>query len=143
MSNLVGLRIMAIIGIMTATTAGFLAFAFMKFPDSLMVIIPAVALGAGVVFFVQRAEKTARFNVYYKTVQEIGTPVSFGGDEAAFERNGTRFDVQFPRGKYSQVFTVNFSLPNIGRKFSIQNRTLAMRFGAECGGFENCPLPPE
>ena len=143
MNNPVGLRILMVIIIMIATVAGTLAFAFMKFPDSLLVIIPSVAVGCLVVFLTQRQEKAARFNVYYATVQEIGMPISFGGDEAAFERNGTRFDVKFPKDKYNQVFKVNFFLPNIRRKFSIQNRTIATRFDNECQVIENSPLPSD
>jgi hypothetical protein len=132
-----------ITGVMIATTAGFLAFAFMKFPDSLLVIIPSVALCVAAVFLVQRKEKAARFNVYYATVQQFGKPVSFGNLDAAFERDGTRFDARFPRGKYSLFFTVSFYIPNSREKFSIQNRNFHTTHHDDCQIIGDAGLPPE
>ena len=143
MNNPIALRVLMIGAIMIATVAGFLALAYMKFPDSLLIVIPSVALVSLAVFFVQRSEKAARFNVYYTTVQEFGTPVSFGKYEAAFERNGTRLDVIFPHGEYDNFFKVNFYLPNLRQKFSIQNRTLATSFDDNCQVMQDSPLPAE
>jgi hypothetical protein len=143
MNNPLPLRILMAFVMMITVTAGFLAFAYLKFPENAVVIFLAVAVTLGVVFFIQRKEKAARFNVYYTTVRELGQPVNFGNLEAAFERAGTRFDVQFPKDKHNQVFKVTFHIPNLGQKFSIQNRTLATRFAEDCRVIEDSPLPPD
>lgn len=117
MDNLPALRFLMVAVMLIATTAGTLAFAFMKFPDNAVVIFFSVALIVVVVFFVQKKENAARFEAYYSTVQELGTPVSFNKYSASFERNGTRFDVDYPQGKNSMFFKVNFYVPKIKEKF--------------------------
>jgi hypothetical protein len=143
MNNPLPLRILLTAVIMIATTAGLLAFAFMKFPGNAVVIFLAVAVTVGTVYLIQRKEKAARFNIFYTTVQEFGKPLNFGNLDAAFERAGTRFDVQFPKDKHNQVFKVNFHIPNIRQKFSIQNRTLATRFDEDCQVLQDSSLPPD
>jgi hypothetical protein len=143
MDNVLALRLLLAAVIMIAVTAGFLAFYFMKFPDNAVVIALSAAAIVGIAFFVTKREKAARFEVYYKTIQEFGRPISFGNEDAAFERNGTRFDVDFPKGKYSFYFKVNFRLPNMREKFSIQNKSLATVHHEDCLVIQDSPLPPE
>ncbi len=143
MNNLMPLRILMIAVIIIATTAGGLAFGFMKFPENAVVIAFLVAAVGGVVFFIQRREKAARFDIYYRTVQEFGQPINFGNLDAAFERAGTRFNVEFPKDEDSLFFKVNFRLPNLRQKFSIQNRTLATRFDDDYQILQDSSLPPE
>lgn len=141
--NPLGLRMAMTAGIMLATVVGILAYAYMKFPENAVVIALAVAATAGIVFFVQRQEKAARFNVYYATVQQFGTPVNFGKTESAFERDGTRFDIEYPQGEHQQFYKLNFFLSGIRQKFVIQNRTIASRYPEDCPFLENSPLPED
>jgi len=144
MDNLIALRLVMSAVILAATTAAVLAFAFMKFPDNAVVILFAVAATAGAGFFIHKKEKAARFEVYYSTVQELGKPISYNKNSASFERNGTRFDVDFPQGEYKLFFKVNFYLPNIREKFSIQNKSLATTHHSDCYRIqEDSPLPEE
>lgn len=127
-----------------ATTAAILAFAYMKFPGNAVVIFFSVVITAGVVFFAQKKENAARFEAYYSTVQELGKPISFNKTSASFERNSTQFDVDFPYGKHRFFFKVNFYLPNLREKFSIQNKSLATTHHSDCYWIqEDSPLPPE
>jgi hypothetical protein len=144
MDNLLALRLLMGTVIMIATAAVILAFVFMKFPENAVVISFSVIVAAGVVFLVQKKERAARFEVYYSTVQELGKPISFNKNSASFERNGTRFDVDFPQGKHHQFFKVNFYLPNLREKFSIQNKSLATMHHSDCYWIqEDSPLPEE
>lgn len=137
------LRMTMTAGIIVATFVGVAAYAYMKFPENAVVIFCAVAAMAVIVFFVQRQEKTARFNVYYSTVQEFGTPINFGKTDAAFERDGTRFNIEYPQNENQPSFKVNFFLSGIREKFVIQNRTIASRFPDDCPFLENSPLPED
>jgi hypothetical protein len=143
MENVAAFRILTGLLLTVTITAGILAFFFMTFPANAVVIALAAGLTGGIIFFSQRKEKAARFNIYYTTVREFGTPVSFGNLEAAFERNGTRFDVDFPQGEHRQFFKATFRIPQLREKFSIQNRTLATRFDDDCQVVQDSPLPPE
>lgn len=144
MDNLIALRILMTAVLMIAIMAVMLAFAFMKFPDKAVVIFLSVAFAAAVIYFVQKKEKAACFEVYYSTVQELGKPISYHKNSAAFERNGTRFDVDFPQGKHHQFFKVNFYLPHLREKFSIQNKSLATKHHSDCYWIqEGSPLPEE
>jgi hypothetical protein len=143
MDNVLALRLLLAAVIMIAVTAGFLAFYFMKFPENAVVIALSAAATVGITFFVRKREKAARFEVYYKTIQEFGRPIAFGNVDVAFERNGTRFDVDFPKGEHNFYFKVNFHLPNMREKFSIQNKSLATRFADDCQVVQDSPLPPE
>lgn len=143
MTNTLTLRLLMVAIIMATTIAGFLAFAFMKFPKNLAVIIPSILLCIGGVWLIKRKEKAARFDIYYSTVKEFGTPLSFSNANAAFERNGTRFDVEFPKNEDACFFKVNFYVPNIKEKFSVQNRTLAVFYDEDCQAIQNSPLPQE
>jgi hypothetical protein len=144
MDNLPALRFLMTAVILIASAAGTLAFAFMKFPDNAVVIGVSIALTAAVAFFVRRKEKSARFDVYYKTAQELGTPAAFGDLSGAFERNGTRIEVDFPQGKHSFFFKVNFYLPNLRQKFSVQNKSLATVHHNDCYRIgQDSPLPED
>lgn len=144
MNNPLALRLLMATVITIATTAGILAFAFMKFPGNAVVIFFSVVVTAAVVFFIQKKEKTARFEVFYSTVQEFGKPISFNKHSASFERNGTRFDVDFPQDENSLFFKVNFYLPNIKEKFSIQNKSLGTKHHSDCYWIQDdSPLPPD
>ncbi len=145
MDNLFALRFLMVAVILIASAAGTLAFAFMKFPDNAVVIIFAVVVVVVFAFVVQKKEKAARFETYYKTVQELGTPLSFEGFQAAFERNGTRFEADFPHGKHSFYFKINFYLPNLRQKFSVQNKTLATVHHNDCYRIDekDSPLPTD
>ena len=129
--------------LMIAAIGGILAFAYLKFPENAVVIFLAVAVSAGIFYFLQRQEKAARFDAYYSAVREFGTPLSFNNQEAAFERHGTRFDVGFPYGENNAVFKVNFYVPHVEEKFSVQNRTLLVTRYDDCQEITNSPLPPE
>ena len=143
MNNAMTMRFLMIGVITIASIIGVLAFTYMKFPDNAIVIAPLVAVVAGVVYFIQRQEKAARFDIYYRTVQEFGTPVNFADLDAAFERAGTHFDVEFPKGKYSFFFKVSFHIPNVRQKFSFQNRSLATRFADDCQVITDSVLPSD
>jgi hypothetical protein len=144
MDNVFALRMVLTAVILIASVAGTLAFAFMKFPDNAVVIGVLSVITAAVVFFVQKKEKSARLDVYYKTAQEFGTPASFSDLSGAFERNGTRIEVDFPQGKYSFFYKVNFYLPNLRQKFSVQNKSLATVHHNDCYRIEqDSPLPEE
>jgi hypothetical protein len=145
MNNPLPLRTLMMLVIMIATGAGILALVGMKFPDSAVVIALAVGAIAGTVYFVQRKEKAARFDVYFRTVGELGQPLSYGSEAAAFERDGTRFEVEFPSGKYHMYFRVTFHLPNLRQKFSVQNKSLATTHHDDCYWIQeqDSPLPPE
>ena len=143
MNNPIGQNLLLALGIMIATVAGFLAFAFMKFPENAIVIALSVLGIGGLAYFSSHISKKARFNIYYSTVQELGMPISFGNTTAAFERNGTRFDIDFPKGENHQYFKLNFYLPNVREKFSIQNKTLITEFHDDCQIIENSALPQE
>lgn len=143
MNNTLATRFLLVAVIMIGTVGGVLAFAFMKFPDNAIVIALAVAVVSGGAYFSHRQDKKARFDIYYQTVQEFGTPVNFGKWDAAFERNGTRFDIDFPQGENSPFFKVNFHIPNLYHKFSVQNRTLATRYDDDCQVVLDSTLPQE
>lgn len=141
--NPLGLRMAMAAAMMLATIVGFAAYAYMKFPENAVVISFAVAATAAIVFFVQRQENKARFNVYYATVQQFGTPVNFCNTESAFERDGTRFNIEYPQGKNQQFYKLNFYLSGIKQKFVIQNRTIASCYPDDCPFVENSPLPED
>lgn len=143
MSNIAVQRTFLGIGIAIAATGGILAFAFMKFPENAVVIFLAVALAVGLTFYSKHKEKSARFNIFYSTIQDLGTPISFGNTAAAFERNGTRFDTDFPKGEHDNFFKVRFYLPNVREKFSIQNKSLLTEFHDDCQVIEHSALPQE
>jgi hypothetical protein len=143
MSNPVGQNLLLALGTMAATMAGVWAFAFMKFPANAVIIALSVLAVSGLAYFSIQSGKKARFKIYYSTVQEYGMPISFNNTNAAFERNGTRFDIDFPQGKYENFFKVKFYLPNVSQKFSIQNKTLQTEFYDDCQVIENSPLPQE
>ena len=143
MENLVFWRIMMGLLMAAGMTGAMLAIFFMKFPDSLLVAVPAAVLGGAALYFHNKKEKTARLDVYYRTAEAFGTPVAFGNLSAAFERNGSRFDVDFPQGKNSPYFKVNFRVPNLWRKFSVQSRTLLTKRHYDCHELEETPLPPD
>jgi hypothetical protein len=129
--------------ILIGTVGGVLSFAFLRFPENVIGIALSVAIIAGGVYFSQREEKKARFEIYYRTAQEFGKPLSFGNLDAAFERDGTRIDVDFPKGENSLFFKVNFRVPNLWQKFSIQNRTIATRYDDDCQVMMDSGLPQE
>jgi hypothetical protein len=143
MNNPLPLRLLMIFVMLVSMLAAALAIIKLKFPENAVVVFLAVAATAAVIFFAHKKEEAARFDVYYTTVREFGTPVHFGKHESAFERDGTRFDIKYPHGKYENFFKVNFHLPKLGEKFSIQNRTLATRYDDDCRTIENSTLPPE
>ena len=143
MNNVVVMRLLMTAVIMIATIIGFLGFYFLKFPENAVVAFFAVALGVSVPILLSRKEKSERFKIYYQTVEELGSPINFGNRDAAFERAGTRFDVEFPKGEHQQFFKVNFRIPNIRQKFSIQNRSLATSFHDDCQVIQESPLPPD
>ena len=128
-----------------AVGAAIAAFKFLKFPANAAVVALAVAAVVAIIVILRRKEKNARFEIYYRTAQEFGTPLSFSGMSAAFERNGTRFEADFPEGEYNFYFKVNFYLPNIRQKFSIQNKSLRTAHHDDCYRIEekDSPLPPE
>ncbi len=141
MDNLIATRITMGLLMAAGVMGGMLALYYMKFPDSLLVAVPVAALVGGLLYFNNRREKAARFKVYYSTVQEFGAPVAFGNLDAAFERNGTRFDVDFPQDEHRNYFKVVFRVPNLPQKFSLQSRTLLTKRHYDCHEFEETPLP--
>lgn len=145
MDNIFALRLLMALVITAATAAVVLAVAFMKFPDNAVIIILSVAVGGVVSFFVQKKVNAALFEIYYRTVQELGMPLSYNGLQAAFERNGTRFDIDFPQGKHNYFFKIIFYLPNIRQKFSVQNKSLATVHHNDCYRIDekDSPLPTD
>lgn len=145
MNNPFALRLLMAAVMMITIPAGVWAFVSLKFPENVVVIFFSLALTIAVIVFVLKKEKAARFEIYYSTVQELGTPISFNKHSGSFERNGTRFDVDFPQDEYKMFFKVSFYLPNIKEKFSIQNKTLATKHHSDCYWIkqEDSPLPNE
>lgn len=145
MNNPLALRIFMTLVMLVAMGVIALAFINMKYPDNAIVIAIASAALAGVVFYVVRKEKAARFDVYFRTVREIGSPISYNKETAAFERDGTRFEVEFPSGEYHMYFLISFRLANLRQKFSVQNKTLGTVHHDDCVWIaqENSPLPEE
>lgn len=143
MSDLLASRIMLMLLILAAVAGGALAAAYVRFPDSLLIILPVAAALGGGIWFILRKERLARFEAFYSTVQEFGTPISFQNVEGAFERDGTRFDIAFPQGENHTYFRVKFFLPDIAEKFSIQNRTLATVYEPDCVDLSKEFLPEE
>lgn len=145
MNNPVVLRtLMAFVMIITMGI-GALALINLKFPENAIITGIAAAVLAGTIFFVIRREKAARYDVYFRTVEEFGRPIAYKKETAAFERDGTRFDIEFPRGEYHMYFLVTFHLPNLRQKFSIQNKTLSTVHHDDCYRIDEnqSPLPPE
>lgn len=145
MDNPLVLRtVMAFVVIITMGIAA-LALINLKFPDNAIISGIAAAVLAGTVFFVTRREKAARYDVYFRTVAELGRPIAYKKETAAFERDGTRFDIEFPSGEYHMYFLVTFRLPNLRQKFSIQNKTLGTVHHDDCYRIDEkeSPLPPE
>lgn len=143
MNNPLPLRILMTVVIVLGTAAVIVALGFMKFPDYLFVIFFSVALGSGFIYFVIKKEQAARFKVYYSTVQELGTPISYNKHSAAFQHGETRFDIVFPKNEHHNAYHVTFYLPNLSQKFSIQNKTIATRYDSDCQIIQESPLPPE
>lgn len=82
----------------------------MKNPVPLRLVLALlimIAVGAAVAaiivinFLIRRKEKSAHFEIYYRTARKLGTPLSFADRNAAFEKNGTRFEAEFPEGEHS------------------------------------------
>jgi len=144
-NNPVPLRLLMGLVMTIAIIAAIAAFKLLKFPANAAVIALAVAAIIVIALLLRRKEKNARFEIYYRTAQELGTPLSFSGLNAAFERNGTRFEADFPQDEDSFYFKVTFHLPNIRQKFSIQNRSLRTTHHDDCYWIEEkgSPLPPE
>lgn len=143
MNNPLPLRILMIVVIMLSTAAFVLAITFMKFPDYLLVIFISAAVSGGFIYFVIKKEQVARFNAYYSMVQEFGSPISFNKNSAAFQRDKTRFDIEYPTDKRHLAYIVNFYISKLPQKFSIQNKTLATRYESDCQTIQESPLPPE
>jgi len=143
MNDAMTLKLILVTVILAVSTAIPLSIAFLKFPENAIVIAISAAAMVGTTIFVQRKLRAALFQVYYSTVQEHGLPISFGGTSAAFERNGTRFDVDFPRDKNNTTLIISFFVPNLHEKFSIQNKTLATRYDSECKVIQTSPLPED
>ena len=61
--------------------------------------------------FSTKAEKKARFEAFYAAVRDFGTPLSFDNYAASFERNGTRFEINYPQDEHDTSLKINFFLP--------------------------------
>lgn len=145
MNNPLALRMLMAVVIVVTTGIGALALINLKFPENVIIAGIAAAVLIGTVWFVTSREKAARYDVYFRTVEELGRPLAYKKETAAFERDGTRFDVEFPSGEYHMYFLVTFRLPHLRQKFSIQNKTLSTTHHDDCYRIpeDNSPLPPE
>jgi hypothetical protein len=141
MENLVAWRFSLIPTMIVAALIGIFAYKNLSAPFNFAVIAVAVAAIGAHVYFLQRKEKAARFEVFYAAVQDFGTPVSFSDTEASFERNGTVFNAQFPKDEYHTTFIVSFSIAKVPEKFVIHHRGYITQSTDECFLLEPSPLP--
>lgn len=143
MKNLSFWRIAAVIAAMAGTLSGVYAYVYLHFPANAAVIAVSVGAIAAVFFFGSRAEKAARLDIFYKAANEFGTPVSFENYSASFERNGTCFECEFPRGERYSRLKVKFYIPNVRQKFIIQHNALLKKELFDCEYLASSPLPSD
>jgi len=117
-----------------------LSFLFLSFPSNF--VFGGASLGAtiAILYFHNRMEKKARLDVFYQAANTFGRPVSFENHSAAFERDGTNFDIECPKDKYNTAFHARFSIPKVEQSFVIQHNALFKKSIPGCVFVENSPL---
>jgi hypothetical protein len=133
MDNLLFQRLFIVFLTVPATFAVIYAIAYLKFPSNVVVAALGVSVAGGLLFYLARKEKKARFEIYYAAATDFGRPVSFTNHSASFERDGTQFDCGFPSGKYDTALKVNFYVPNVRQKFIIQHDSFNRKTLPGCG----------
>jgi hypothetical protein len=143
MENLIHWRIAVVIVTLAGTVFGAFSFTFLTFPSNVVVIAVSVGAIIAVAFFNNRVVKSARLDVFYRTANDFGTPISFENHSASFERNGTRFEGEFPHDKHNNNLKVSFYIPNVREKFIIQHNALLKKELFDCKYLESSPLPSD
>ncbi len=143
MGNLATMRIMALVVTLLATALGIVAGYYWSFPMNVGGIILAVAALGATVYFSMKAEKKARFDTFYSAIQNLGTPVSFDNYSAAFEKDGTRFEITYPRGESETALKINFFLTGHHQRFMIRHQSIFLTSLSNCPYLQNSPLSPD
>lgn len=143
MENLIAMRVTLVIVIMLAIGLGFVAVMYWSFPMNVGGVIIAVAAVITLTYFSSKAEKLARFDAFYSAIQNYGTPLSFDNYTASFERNGTRFEINFPQGENETALKINFFLSGNHQRFIIQHQAILMKSLPDCPYLQNSPLSPD
>ncbi len=132
MENLVVMRITLVIVILLAVALGIIAGAYWSFPMNVGGVILAVAATIAVTYFSAKAEKRARFEAFYGAIRNFGTPLSFDNYSGAFERNGVRFEINFPQGENDTALKINFFVSGNNQRFIIQHEGLILKLLPDC-----------
>lgn len=126
-----------------ATALGFIAYMYWSLPYNVGGIVFAIAAISGAAYFVSKVEKKARFDAFYAAIQNLGTPISFDNYSAAFEKDGTRFDITYPRGENETAHKIKFFLSGNHQRFVIRHQGIYLNSLPDCPYLENSPLAPE
>ncbi len=143
MGNLVAMRITLVIVILLAVALGVIAGMYWSFPMNVGGIILAVAATIGVTYFSSKAEKRARFEAFYAAIQNVGTPISFDNYSAIFEKDGTRFEIKYPRGENDTALKIKFFLSGNHQRFIIRHQGIFLNSLSDCPHLQNSPLAPD
>jgi hypothetical protein len=133
MDNMVFQRIFIAFLTIPATFAVIYAVGYLKFPSNVILAAVGVSIIGGLLFYMTRKERAARFETYYSAATDFGRPISFDGYSAAFERDGTQFDCGFPSSKNDTALKVNFYVSNVRQRFIIQHDSINRKTMPECG----------
>lgn len=140
MENLVFKRIAGGIVIAAGVMGAIYCFFYLVFPYNFAFGSILGGAAGAVWYFIERAEKTARLNVFYRAANAFGKPAAFDNRSASFERNGTNFGIEFPRDERETWFQVSFFVPKVYRKFIIQHNALLKKSLPGCEFVEDSPL---
>ncbi len=127
MDNLVTMRIMVTVVLLLGSALAIVAAVYWSFPLNVVGVVIAVLAMVGAGYFASKAEKKAKFDAFYSAIEPFGTPLSFDTYSAAFEKDGTRFEITYPRGENESSLKINFFLPNFRERFIIQHQELFMK----------------
>lgn len=143
MDNLMSMRIMLTIVLLLGSALAIIAAVFWSFPLNVVGVVIAVLSIIGAVYFSMKAEKKARFDAFYAAIEPFGTPLSFDNYSAAFEKDGTRFEITYPQGENESSLKINFFLSNFRERFIIQHQEIFMKSLPGCNFLQNSPLAPD
>jgi hypothetical protein len=138
MENLLSRRLVIMAITVAAILGGVYGYGYLKFPFNFVVIAISVGAIIAALILETRKEKSARLKIFYSTANEFGRPISFENHFASFERNGTRFDCEFPQDEDNTAIKVSFFLPNIRQRFNIRHGGI---FGKSMPGCVPVQLP--
>lgn len=137
------MRTTLVIVISLAIALGVIAGMYWNFPMNIGGIILAVVATIGASYFSSKAEKRARFEAFYAAIQNFGTPLSFDNYSGAFERNGVRYEINFPQGENDTALKISFFVTENHQRFIIQHQGLLLKLLPDCPQMENSPLSPD